>query len=165
MSVKLMFWGSGKHSWGFPQIYTAPSRISAGQIIHKSDSTTYRRQQMLRETGLCSDQSSSETLQCFKAGGWVWAPNLSHQITPDLRKMSDLWGYVAGASSAPDRRECYPAQPARSWSCTTGCLLWSEGCLRATGSQKHEQQVHNPVPPQSPGEEEMKRDKGEEHWS
>lgn len=29
-----MLWGSGKHSWGFPQIYTLPNRISAGQTKH-----------------------------------------------------------------------------------------------------------------------------------
>lgn len=29
MSLQLMLCGSGKHSWGFPQIYTPPKRISA----------------------------------------------------------------------------------------------------------------------------------------
>lgn len=28
MSLQLMLCGSGKHSWGFPQIYTPPNRIS-----------------------------------------------------------------------------------------------------------------------------------------
>lgn len=39
VSLQLIFWGSGKHSWGFPQIYTPPKRISAGEIRKRSSST------------------------------------------------------------------------------------------------------------------------------
>ncbi len=40
VSLHVMFWGSGKHSWGFPQIYTPPNRISAEETTRKRSLTT-----------------------------------------------------------------------------------------------------------------------------